>query len=128
MPQRIQIIRASLRDNLDLRSEHDDTAISEALEMAQLSEWVASLPEGLDTWIGAGEWQPSGGEMKRLGIARLILENRQVIMLDEPFAGMDSALQTELLQNLRDQWLGRTVLIISHDLDLIAHSDTKIQL
>jgi ATP-binding cassette subfamily C protein CydC len=128
MPQRIQIIRASLRENLDLRSEHDDTAISEALEMAQLSEWVASLPEGLDTWIGAGEWQPSGGEMKRLGIARLILENRQVIMLDEPFAGMDSALQTELLQNLRDQWQGRTVLIISHDLDLIGSSDTKIQL
>ncbi len=128
MPQRIQIIRASLRDNLDLRSEHDDTEISEALEMAQLSEWVASLPDCLDTWIGAGEWQPSGGELKRLGIARLILENRQVIMLDEPFAGMDSALQKELLQNLRDQWLGRTVLIISHDLDLIAHSDTKIQI
>ena len=118
MPQQIQILRSTLRHNLDLNGEHSDAQLWKALETVQLAAWATELPNGLDTWIGKGEWEPSGGETKRLGLARLLLQQTEVVLLDEPFAGMDLELQRELMDQLRRAWQHRLVIIVSHDLEL----------
>lgn len=128
MPQQVQLLRSSLRHNLDLNQLHSDAEIWDALKAVELENWAESLPEGLDTWIGRGEWEPSGGEIKRLGLARLLLKQPKIVLLDEPFAGMDSALQRELLKNLRQRWAQSLVLIVSHDLDLRADNEPLIHL
>ncbi len=128
MPQKIQILRASLRSNLRLYRNASDEQIWQALKAVQLAGWAENLPEKLDTWLGDGEWQPSGGELKRIGLARLILQNPDVIILDEPFAGMDSQLQAEVLQQLRTLWQDRILLIASHDLGQLDSSDQLLDL
>lgn len=128
LPQRIQLLRASLRDNLLLHREASDADIWEALEQVQLALWARNLPDGLGTWVGNGEWQPSGGELKRIGLARLILQNPKAIILDEPFAGMDAQLQGKVLHQLRQIWQDRIVLIASHDLGCLSNSDQLLDL
>ena len=128
MPQQIQILRSTLRHNLDLKGEHSDEALWEALEIVQLADWAKDLPNALDTWIGKGEWEPSGGESKRLGLARLLLQQTEIIVLDEPFAGMDLELQRELIAGLRRVWRNRLVIIVSHDLELRAPEEPLITL
>lgn len=128
MPQQVQLIRSTLRHNLDLKGIYTDAQIQEALGAVQLGDWATQLPQGLDTWIGKGEWEPSGGETKRLGLARLILQAPEIILLDEPFAGMDLELQRTLLTELRQQWRQSLVLIVSHDLDLKTPTEPLIHL
>ena len=128
MPQQVQILRSTLRHNLDLKGQHSDEQLRQALETVQLAEWAKALPQGLDTWIGKGEWEPSGGEIKRLGLARLLLQQTEVILLDEPFAGMDLELQRELMEQLRRVWRDRLVIIVSHDLELRTTEESLITL
>ena len=128
LPQRVQIIRSTLRHNLDFVQQHSDDQLLCALKRVQLDRWVDELPEGLDTWIGPNEWEPSGGELKRLGLARLILSHADIIVLDEPFAGMDHALQQAILTNLREVWADQLVILVSHDLDLRDPSEPLITL
>ncbi|MDO6749682.1 ATP-binding cassette domain-containing protein, partial [Gilvimarinus sp. 1_MG-2023] len=83
---------------------HSDDDILAALALVQLDEWAMQLPQGLDTWLGDGEWQASGGECKRLGLARLVLQQPRIILLDEPGAGMDVDLAQQVFANLADHW------------------------
>ena len=124
LPQRVQIVRSTLRHNLDFMGQCTDEEILDALEKVELGGWVASLPKQLDTWIGPGEWEPSGGELKRIGLARLLLKQADILLLDEPFAGMDTELQTRLVITLRELWQQKLVLLVSHDLEQRAPNDT----
>ncbi len=124
LPQRVQIIRSTLRHNLDFTGQCSDEEILDSLKKVELSEWVESLPKQLDTWIGPGEWEPSGGELKRIGLARLLLKQADILLLDEPFAGMDAELQTRLIKTLRELWQQKLVLLVSHDLEQQDSNDT----
>ena len=99
-----------------------DVEVAEALRRACLGEWLDSLPDGLDTWLGDGHAQVSGGERARLGIARALLSRQQVLVLDEPVAHLDHAtaqqLATEVLTGPRE----RSIVWITHTpvgLDLV---------
>jgi ATP-binding cassette subfamily C protein CydC len=120
----VQIIRSTLRHNLDFTGQCSDEEILDSLKKVELSEWVESLPKQLDTWIGPGEWEPSGGELKRIGLARLLLKQADILLLDEPFAGMDAELQTRLIKTLRELWQQKLVLLVSHDLEQQDSNDT----
>jgi len=115
MPQRIDILRASLRDNLCLHHLHSDEQLWTVLEQVELASWAKHLPHGLDTWLGENEWQPSGGESKRIGLARILLHDTSVILLDEPTAGLDTDLAETLLQRLANQWQDKLVICSSHE-------------
>lgn len=128
MPQRIDILRASLRDNLCLNHNYSETALWQALQLVELEQWAQQLPKGLDTWLGDGEWQPSGGECKRLGLARLILQNPKLILLDEPTAGMDSVLAETIYQRLSKHWSDKLVICSSHDIGFGQDYDHLIEL
>lgn len=116
--QRIDLFQDSLGGNLRLAEpEASDARLWQALEWAELKEWAVGLPAGLETPVGEGGSQLSSGQARRVALARLWLRNPGLVILDEPFAGLDSATLVRLKPKL-DSWLGgRSVIYLVHQLD-----------
>ncbi|RDB42260.1 thiol reductant ABC exporter subunit CydC [Halomonas sp. DQ26W] len=116
--QRIDLFQDSLAHNLYLADPAAvDADLWRALAWVELAEWAESLPRGLATRVGEGGRQLSGGQARRLALARLWLRDPGLVILDEPFAGLDAEMAARLSGRL-DQWLaGRTVLYLVHQLD-----------
>ena len=112
------IFNGSLRDNLRVANpDANRAAIEAALATAQLQAFVASLPRGLDTWLGEGGVRISGGEARRVAIARALLADRPILILDEPLEGLDAVTARTMLEALAQATHDRTVLVISHRLE-----------
>ncbi|MDE8654049.1 amino acid ABC transporter ATP-binding/permease protein [Novosphingobium album (ex Liu et al. 2023)] len=116
-PQDAPMLAGSIADNLRLaRPGVDEAAMWHALETAALAERVRRAPAGLDTVLGEEGGILSGGERKRLSLARALLAGRPWLLLDEPTEGLDAATERGLVANLRD-WLDRTgtgLVLVSH--------------
>lgn len=107
-PQDAPVVIGSIADNLRLaRVGVDEAAMWHALEIACLASRVHALPDGLETRIGEGGAALSGGERKRLGLARAMLAGRAWLLLDEPTEGLDRATEAELVRRL-EGWLDET--------------------
>jgi ATP-binding cassette, subfamily C, bacterial CydCD len=105
----------TLRANLLLASPAaTDDELVVALERAQLGGWLATLPNGLDTALGEHGGAVSGGERQRIGVARALLADRPVTILDEPTAHLDARTADALAEELLDVTRGRTALIVTH--------------
>lgn len=94
----------------------DDPALWAALEQAHLAEFVHSLPDGLQTWVGEGGARLSGGQARRLVLARTLLTDAPILLLDEPCAGLDIDTERAFLTTLNEVAPGRTVVLIVHRL------------
>ncbi|MCG5547212.1 thiol reductant ABC exporter subunit CydC [Halorhodospira halochloris] len=93
----------------------DEQQLWRALNMAGVDEVVANTADGLDEWVGEAGSRFSGGEARRLALARVLLTDAQVVLLDEPFRGLDVATADEVRRRI-EPWLSqRTVVIVSHD-------------
>ncbi|MCE8015294.1 thiol reductant ABC exporter subunit CydC [Halomonas sp. MCCC 1A17488] len=116
--QRIDLLQDSLATNLRLAApDADDDRLWQALAWVELQEWAASLPHGLATAVGEGGRALSGGQARRLALARLWLRDPGLVILDEPFTGLDAATVARLSRRM-DEWLrGRSVLYLVHQLD-----------
>jgi ABC-type multidrug transport system fused ATPase/permease subunit len=108
------------------RAGGDD--IEAAARAAGIHDVLASLPEGYDTRIGPGGSRLSGGERRRLAIARAFLRDTEVLILDEPTTGLDEAARDRLLEPLQALARGRTTIVISHDAAVIGWADRVIEL
>ncbi len=120
-PQDAAVLDGTLRDNLrlagsDLAGPVTDAQMHGALAIAQLTGRVARLGRGLDTWVGEGGVTLSGGERKRLGLARAILRDAPVLVLDEPTEGLDEATEAAVVDALEAhlQATGRGLVLVSH--------------
>jgi ATP-binding cassette subfamily C protein CydC len=122
--QDTHIFADTLRHNLLLaRPDAAEAEIAQALERAQLAELVDGLPRGLDTWVGEQGLRLSGGERQRLAIARTLLKNAPILLLDEPTANLDPITEQALLAAIHELMRGRTVLTISHRLIAMERMD-----
>jgi ATP-binding cassette subfamily C protein CydCD len=115
--QDTDLFNASLRDNLLLaRPGASQERIEAAIREAQLQELVQALPQGLDTWIGEQGLRLSGGERQRLAVARALLRDTPLLILDEAAANLDALTEQQVLQAIYRLIKGRTVLAITHRL------------
>ena len=117
MPQDPMLLMGSIADNLRIAAPAlDEGAMHAALEIACLDERVAAAPQGLNTWLEPDGGILSGGERKRLALARALLAGRPWLLLDEPTEGLDAETEKRLVANLL-QWLDRTeagLIVVSH--------------
>jgi len=115
--QETHVFNTTLRENLLLaRREATDGAVHDALERARLQAWVDQLDVGLDTEVGGDGGRMSGGQRQRLGIARALLADFPVLILDEPGEHLDTATADALVAELVDLTEGHTTIMITHRL------------
>ena len=127
--QRVDLFDATIRDNLALADpDVTDTQLDEACRVAQLGDVIAALPAGYDTRIGENGVRLSGGERRRLAIARAILRDAPILVLDEATADLDATTERALVASLRPFVAGRTTLIITHRPALAELADRVLRL
>lgn len=113
--QRSYLFHTTIRDNLLLADGGaDEAALWHALEVAQLADFVRSLPRGLDNLVGEGGACLSGGQARRVALARAVLKNTPWLILDEPTEGLDNETERAFLADLKPVLAGRTVIYITH--------------
>ena len=113
-------IRANL---LYARPDAGDTALRSACKAAHLEDLIAKLPQGFDTVVGERGYRLSGGEKQRVAIARVILKDPRILILDEATSSLDSRSEALIQAALRPQFKGRTSLVIAHRLSTILAAD-----
>ena len=131
VPQEITIIDGSIKENITLgypNDQHSNSAVTEALQLSQLTEFVVTLPDGIETQVGERGARLSGGQRQRLGIARAMFTSPKLLVLDEATSALDG--QTELeLSSAINQLKGKvTVILIAHRLSTVRNADLIIYL
>jgi ATP-binding cassette, subfamily B, bacterial len=122
--QEVQLFQASIRDNLALFDRQvDERRIERTLGELGLWEWVQSLPQGLDTRLGAGGLGLSAGEAQLLAFARVFLRDPGLVILDEASSRLDPATERLLGQAIERLLRGRTAIVIAHRLDTVRRAD-----
>jgi ATP-binding cassette subfamily B protein/subfamily B ATP-binding cassette protein MsbA len=102
--------------------------IRDACDAAQLTEWISSLPEGLDSFVGERGGKVSGGQAQRIAIARAIAKNAPVILLDEPTSALDNETGAAVIEALANLTRGKTVLHVSHRPETLIGCDRILRL
>jgi len=123
------VFPTTLRENVAYgRPDATPEQIAEAVRLAQLDDFLARLPEGLDTVVGESGATLSGGEQLRITIARAILRDAPVLILDEPTAALDADTEARVMQGLERLMEGRTTFVIAHRLSTVRWADVILVL
>jgi ATP-binding cassette subfamily C protein CydC len=127
--QQSTLFNSTIKRNL-LLAKRDATneEIQQACKLAQIHEFIETLPEGYDTWIGEAGHKLSGGQIRRLGIARALLKPASVLILDEPGEGLDSVTEQKMLQAIAENAKGKTLILITHHLVGVESMDQVVRL
>jgi ATP-binding cassette, subfamily C, bacterial CydC len=129
VPQHIHLFNATIRDNLALGNAFaTDEQMVEACRIAQVHDFIETLPAGYATRVGEDGVLLSGGERQRLAIARAVLKDAPILVLDEATANLDVETETRLMDSLAGFMAGRTTIIISHRLEVAARADRVLVL
>ncbi|CAH8829286.1 unnamed protein product [Trichobilharzia szidati] len=128
VPQDPMMFAGSIRMNLDPRGEHSDARIWNALSSVQLEKTISNMDKGLDTLMDEGGSNFSTGERQLLSLARAILDDNRIVLVDEVTANVDSKTDSLIQETLRKQFSTCTVLTITHRLQTIIENDIIIVL
>ena len=117
------LLNDTVRENLSFGKETSDEHLWQALDIAQLTDVISTLPHGLDTVIGRSGVRLSGGQRQRLAIARMILSRPKVVILDEATSALDTETEFKLHKALQEFLANRTTIIIAHRLSAVKQAD-----
>ncbi|WP_158783125.1 cysteine/glutathione ABC transporter ATP-binding protein/permease CydC [Pantoea sp. BAV 3049] len=121
--QRVHLFSSTLRENLRLASaDSSDEQMAAVLRQVGL-EALLNNDQGLNAWLGEGGRQLSGGELRRLGLARALLHGGSLLLLDEPTEGLDAETEQQILQLLRQVAQDKTLVMVTHRLQGLSHFD-----
>jgi ABC-type multidrug transport system fused ATPase/permease subunit len=127
--QDVQLFQASVRDNVSFFDDSiPDARIIEVFERLGMSEWLARLPDGLNTWLEASGGGLSAGEAQLLAFVRVFLRDPGLVILDEPSSRLDLATERMIEQGMRALLAGRTGIIIAHRLATVRRADVILTL
>ena len=124
LSQATHLFDDTIRANLLLaHPDAHEAALWAALDAARIGDVVRALPDGMDTWVGEGGTRFSGGQGRRLALARTLLSPTPILILDEPCAGLDAETERAFLSTLNEVATGRTVVLIAHRLTGVERLD-----
>lgn len=126
--QNAALFPASVRDNITCGHCIDEDSILRACELAQLSDWLHTLPDGLDSYVGERSGRVSGGQAQRIAIARAIVKDAPVILLDEPTSALDNETGSAVIAAIACLTKGKTVLHVSHQIERLADYDRILRM
>ncbi|CDF84283.1 ABC-type multidrug transport system, ATPase and permease component [Pseudomonas knackmussii B13] len=127
--QELVLFRGSLADNLSYAAPHVTRVdIERVAALAQLDSLIASLPEGLDSPLGERGQQLSGGQKQRIAIARALLQDPLILVLDEATSQVDESTEREVIAAIDRLFAGRTRILISHRPSTLAEADLRLEL
>jgi ABC-type multidrug transport system fused ATPase/permease subunit len=129
VPQSIYLMNDSIARNISLSRSAPDSlsrALSSALSISHLEEFVELLPEKLETQIGENGAKLSGGQRQRIGIARAVFTNPKLVILDEATSALDDATQLAITNQLEQLQLGTTLVVVAHRISTIRNADRVI--
>lgn len=115
LSQRSQLFAATIKENLLIAKPNASaTELDIAVKAAGLENFIGYLPEGFDTWVGESGAKVSGGEARRIALARLYLKNAPILILDEPTEGLDGETERDVFKALADFARDKTVVMVTH--------------
>ena len=124
MTQETYLFNGTLKENLRYaRLEATDLQIEKACRLARLDEVVSRMPDGYDTLVGERGYRLSGGEKQRVAIARVLLKDPRILILDEATSSLDSQTEAQIQDALRPLLRGRTTFAIAHRLSTVLAAD-----
>ena len=126
MPQAVYLTDDTIRGNVAFgiyEKDIDDEKIWQALEEAQLADFVRGLEKGLDTMVGERGVRLSGGQRQRIAIARALYENPQILVLDEATSALDTETETAVMEAIDSLHGSKTMIIVAHRLTTIRNCD-----
>ena len=126
IPQTIYLADDTIRANIAFgiyENEIDDAAVMRAVKQAQLDDFINSLPEGLDTFVGDRGVRLSGGQRQRIGIARALYHDPEILVLDEATSALDNDTETAVMESIDNLQGMKTMMIIAHRLTTIRNAD-----
>jgi ATP-binding cassette, subfamily B, bacterial len=128
VPQSTFLFDDTVRDNVTLGADLDDEQVTEALRIAAADEFVARLPEGLDTRVGERGATLSGGQRQRLALARAVVRRPRLLVLDDVTSAVDPSVEARILDALRDTDRPATVVVVAYRQATIALADEVVWL
>lgn len=115
VPQELNLLHSTIRQNITLGdTEITDDAVLKALELAGASSFIKGLPAGLDTNVGEMGGKLSGGQRQRISLARALVKNPAILILDEVTSALDPATEAEIIRNIADLSRRYTIIVITH--------------
>ncbi len=124
VPQEQILFSRSVRENVMFgKQDATEEQLQEALKLAAFAKDVQFLPEGLDTLVGEKGVALSGGQKQRVSIARALMTDPEILILDDAMSAVDGKTEAEMIANIRRERAGKTTLIATHRLSAVAHAD-----
>lgn len=126
VPQQPVLFSKTIRENIWFGSTDgilDEERLNRALELASFRKDVMFLPEGLETLVGEKGVALSGGQKQRVSIARAVIADPEILILDDALSAVDAKTETEILEGIRSERQGKTTLITTHRLSAVQHAD-----
>jgi ATP-binding cassette subfamily B protein len=129
VPQDVVLFNDTIRYNIAYgKPEATQDELNQAAARAQLLDFIEALPQGWDTRVGERGLKLSGGEKQRVGIARVVLKDPAILILDEATSSLDSVTEDEVQSALEEASRGRTTIVVAHRLSTIANADQIVVL